>query len=390
MSNVEVKLWKQKRKMASGKLVHYWQLVWKDTSGKKQTKTLGKCSEITATEAKAARRDHELKINTGEARRDRGERLRLDEFRIYYQQRRTRYTEKASRLHKTHQKISPGTAVEHDMTARYLIQHFGPEKLLDTITAVDADDFLTALAAGKLEAARIQTSREYELTENALRKHCRHAKAIFGWARAMGLIIANPFGDFAAPSLPGPPKAQISREDFRTLIAPATQPWRAFLALCRLAGLRREEARTLPWSGQATDKFGQEHWVGVDFEAEHTRISLVSAKTGHHRVVPVDKELEAILTATFDAAPAGSNRVAHPITRNNLTRKAQELITAAGLKSWPKFYNALRASRENEWKEGGFAEATYAAWMGHGIGISRTNYVCPTEAEFARATGKAA
>jgi hypothetical protein len=36
--------------------------------------------------------------------------------------------------------------------------------------------------------------------------------------------------------------------------------------LCRLAGLRREEARVLPFIGKALDRDGVQRRVGVDFE----------------------------------------------------------------------------------------------------------------------------
>ncbi len=46
----------------------------------------------------------------------------------------------------------------------------------------------------------------------------------------------------------------------------------------------------------------------------------------------------------------------------------------------------MRSSCENDWKEQGFAEATYCAWIGHDPKVSRKHYVAPTEAEYARVT----
>ena len=70
-----------------------------------------------------------------------------------------------------------------------------------------------------------------------------------------------------------------------------------------------------------------------------------------------------------------------------MTKKAQEFTRAAGLEPWPKFYQSMRVSRENDWKLAGFAEATYAKWLGHSETVSRQHYVSPTDAEFSAAVG---
>ena len=50
------------------------------------------------------------------------------------------------------------------------------------------------------------------------------------------------------------------------------------------------------------------------------------------------------------------------------------------------FFQSMRSSCENDWKEQGFAEATYCAWIGHDPKVSRKHYVSPTEAEYAQVT----
>ena len=115
---------------------------------------------------------------------------------------------------------------------------------------------------------------------------------------------------------------------------------------------------------------------------------MVAPKTGMYREIPIRPELEAILTQTHADVPAGTNRVCHPISANNLTRKIQKLIRAAGLEPWAKGFQSLRSSAENDWKLLGVAEATYSAWQGHDPSVSRKNYVRPTDAEFAAVTGK--
>ena len=53
---------------------------------------------------------------------------------------------------------------------------------------------------------------------------------------------------------------------------------------------------------------------------------------------------------------------------------------------WPKFFQAMRSSCENDWKTAGLAEPTYTAWLGHSATVSRQHYVAPTAAEFDRVT----
>ena len=88
----------------------------------------------------------------------------------------------------------------------------------------------------------------------------------------------------------------------------------------------------------------------------------------------------------FDAAAIGQATVCG-LSEHNLTRFAERFAKTAKLKPWPKIYQALRSSCENEWKVDGVAEPTYAAWLGHSPTVSRKHYVSPTEAEFAAVSG---
>lgn len=54
----------------------------------------------------------------------------------------------------------------------------------------------------------------------------------------------------------------------------------------------------------------------------------------------------------------------------------------ARLKAWPRLYQSLRSSTENDWKALGVPGATYVVWMGHSSKVSREHYVRPLGAEF--------
>ena len=156
-------------------------------------------------------------------------------------------------------------------------------------------------------------------------------------------------------------------------------------ALQRLGGLRREEARTLPWSATAADSDGVECLWGIDWE--RGRICLVAEKTSHYRETPICQELRTILEEVKLAAPDDPSP-AHTVSFNNLTRIGKKIIEDAGLTPWPKTFQAMRSSCENDWKEDGIAEATYTAWLGHSAEVSRKSYVAPKDSEFDRVVGK--
>ena len=142
----------------------------------------------------------------------------------------------------------------------------------------------------------------------------------------------------------------------------------------------------MPWDGHATDRRGKRHWVGVDWDRR--RIGVVG-KGHRYRELPICPRLHTILLDAFQDARDGSV-TATGLTTNNLTRQAQRHARAADVAVWPKFFQAMRSSCENEWKQGGVAEPTYCAWMGHSSKVSREHYVSPTESEFDSITQVAA
>ena len=149
----------------------------------------------------------------------------------------------------------------------------------------------------------------------------------------------------------------------------------------------------MPWFGHATDSDGQRHWVGVDWDRH--RICVVgnckgSRRSLRYRELPIRPLLYRLLRKAFESSGA---RFQHPqsgqsdaitgISPHNLIRLAKTIAADAGLKPWPKMYQAMRSSCENDHKLRGVAEATYSAWMGHSPEVSRKHYTAPTDQEFA-------
>ena len=377
-------LMRRKIKLKSGRSVVHWMLRWPGTgltakgNVKYVTESLGRC---TRAEAEDARRKKIADLSTGAAAIDRPDKIRLAQLKTLYLERRTRdkgssYT--SGRWHKRYPKIGKATLDLHRMTLRYLIQHFGANCLIETITPMQATEFFDALAVGKLEGARKKSKRTYTLGEQTIRGRIRDCKTIFGWAATFGLITASPFGGFCGTPLPTDPKHYVTMDDFEKLLGAAPTPgWRAMFGLCRLAGLRRGEAQGLPWSGEAKDKQGRTRRIGVDL-FKH-RLYIVAVKTHMYRVIPIVPQLLEILADVYHPDQA----TVTGLPPNNLNRNGRSMaFERAGLTPWADFFHAMRKSAEDDWKTRGVAEATYAAWLGHSTKVSRENYVSPTEAEF--------
>ena len=379
---------KSKTKDGRPKVAMYYQLQWQSggttPSGKPklETQQLGR---VTRARAEELRREKIAELAGGSAQWTvrRGPALTLGRFAQEYLDARKQPEQTTSVRHKHYPRLKSTTLVEHDVALRYLIEHCGELHGLDTIGETEAEAFLEALAVGRLGGARKPGAHAIDPGEQSVRKHTRTLRAVWAWAHHHGMVATNPFAAFHSRPLPTEPGHHVTIAELDALLKVApSDGWRCMFALCRLAGLRRDEARTLPWSDRVRDHRGEYRTVGIDWDTK--RLHIVSTKNQRYRVVPMVPGLESMLLESFGQAADGAGSITG-LSPHNLTRKAQEFTRAAGLEPWPKFYQSMRVSRENDWKLAGFAEATYAKWLGHSVTVSRQHYVSPTESEFAAA-----
>ncbi len=245
--------------------------------------------------------------------------------------------------------IKPRTRINLLQVRKNLVTHFGEDRLLGDITPGDTDEWRGWLLG-----------REKPLGANTVRRHCGRAKQLFRAAMRKRLIAENPFADMRDCSV----RANRSREFFlrredaeKVLAACPDHEWRLIFALARFGGLRTPSETLLL------------RWADVDWE--RGRLLIRSPKTEHHegkdsRLVPIFPELRPHLEAAWDHAAEGAEFV---IARRrdsgiNLRTQLLRIIAKAGLTSWPKLFQNLRATRETELAET-YPLHVVVAWLGN-------------------------
>ena len=260
----------------------------------------------------------------------------------------------------------PNTAKNYQTTRKSLLDFFGSEKPIASITAGDCDDWYEKQVADKYASATIG-------------RNVKRARQFFRAAVRRKLISENPMQDVKAAA-----QVNKSREFFVTrdmiekvIEACPNAEFRLIVALARYAGLRTpSEILTLTW--------GEVNW-------ENNRIRITSTKTEHHdgkgyRVIPLFPELRPYLEAVFDQAEPGTKYV---ITRYrdgnaNLRTQLVRIIERAGVKQWPRIFQNLRSSRETELTEE-YPIQVACAWIGNSEAVAKKHYLQVTEEHFQRA-----
>ena len=262
--------------------------------------------------------------------------------------------------------IKPSTRCNLEQVRRNLVDYFGADRLLASITPGDADEFRVNLLD--------------KLGENTVRRNCGRAKQFFRAAVRKQLIRENPFADMKGCAV----KATTDRMYFITqevaekvLEACPDAQWRLLFALSRYGGLRCPS----------------EHLAlrldDVDWERD--RITVHSPKTEHHegkesRQIPIFPELRPYLNEVWDQAPPGTEYL---ITRYrsgnaNLRTQLERIIRKAGLQPWPKPFQNLRSTRETELAER-FPMHVVCAWIGNTQAVAAKHYLQVRDEDFDRA-----
>ncbi|MCX7422515.1 MAG: tyrosine-type recombinase/integrase [Planctomycetia bacterium] len=286
--------------------------------------------------------------------------------------------------------VKDGTRVFYGHTRRNLIDVFGADRPLTSITAGDADDFRRYLQqhceqrVSKVDG-KLRTNSP--LAAATVARRCSLARTFFRDAVRRKLIDANPFEDIGGGNKANPERSHfIDKETIAKVIdACPNAEWRLLVALSRFGGVRvPSEALTL-------------HWRDIDWSAD--RMLIHSPKTEHHagkatRVVPLFAELRPYLEDVFDQAPEGSDFVLPSLQREaaqlgdwravNLRTRFQKIVKKAGQAPWPRLWHNLRASRQTELTES-FPAHVVSAWLGNSERIAAAHYLQVLDSHFQKA-----
>ena len=270
--------------------------------------------------------------------------------------------------------VKPATKEVWSQIVRNLLDHFGEERDLASVTEGDAEDFKMFLVGQKLASTTVS-------------KRLQFARMFFRAAKKRKLITENPFAEVSAKAVLRQDRHRfITREETDRLLAVCNPTWRVIVALSRYGGLRcPSEVLSL-------------RWQDVDWEAG--RIVVQSPKTEHHvgkasRTIPLFVELRPILTDAFEIAPKGAEYVVdgdHREAANtdsgwrncNLRTQFERLVKRAGLKPWPRLFHAMRAARETELAKE-YPIHVVTAWLGNSPRIALKHYLQVTDADFEQA-----
>lgn len=296
--------------------------------------------------------------------------------------------------------VKAGTGVFYGHTKRNLIDLFGADRPLTSITPADADDFRRQLMSEQeSREADGKRHKRKALSAATVARRCSLARTFFKDAVRRKLIGENPFDDVVGGPSHNPDRQRfIDHETIaKVLDAAPSAEWRLLIAFSRYAGLRvPSEPCSLRWR---------------DIDWEGNRMTIHSPKTEHHsgkakRVVPIFAELKPYLDEVFAVATNGFEQSVNPddwilpaFRREaakagdwrgvNLRTQFEKIIKRAAVEPWPRLWHNLRASRQTELEER-FPSHVVCAWLGNSEAIARKHYLQVREVDFQKAAQKAA
>lgn len=269
--------------------------------------------------------------------------------------------------------LKPGTVELYETAIAYLVEYIGADTPIDTITSMTAAEWRADL-------------RDRGLSEQTIRKHVRHAKAIFGdrhGAVRHKLIAESPFADEAS----APPKvandwSYVPESDIETLIEAATS-WdmRCLIALTRYAGMRPNEVRRLRWS----DVNWSEHKLSIWPDRSDEGSMAVGTKQGQ-RICPIRPRLHRLLLDAFEAAPDGAEYVVQ-IKKGSMYAALKKVCADAAVPYPADPYKTFRKNLRSDWAAEGIGPDDLSKFLGHDKDVSFEHYHQTKSETWARLTG---
>lgn len=264
--------------------------------------------------------------------------------------------------------IQTSTTTQLQTARRWLVEYFGADRRLDSISPGDADLYRLWLQGKQ--------------APNTANRLCGRARQFFRAALRLRLIGENPFNDMEGLAVGPSPKVRMAYIDGKTadavLRACPNDEWRVIFALARYGGLR------------VPSEIFSLLWADVDWDNE--RLLVKCQKTKRHegkavRIVPLFAELRQQLELWRKVAPPDQETVLRPTVsrKTNLRSGLIRILKKANIEPWPKLYQNLRATRSTELRDH-FPAHVVASWLGHSVKVADKHYNQVTEEHFRKAT----
>ena len=242
-----------------------------------------------------------------------------------------------------------------------LLEYFGADRNIGSITPGDAEDFRAWL--GKQNAYR----KDGKLAATTVSKRCQRAREFFDVAIKKRWLSENPFSVLRGWVDSNPSRMEfVDRDKIAKVMKNCDAEWQLILGLCRFGGLRcPSEVNALCW-----------HHVDWDENVFHVQSPKTERYAGKaSRVVPIFAELRPYLEEAWDRAGDGA---VHVIRRRcsgqALTNQLERILKRANVPQWEKLFQNLRSTRETELMER-FPTHVVCAWIGNSPRIARRHYL---------------
>lgn len=322
----------------------HWTAAWGTGKGRKR-QTLGSKARLSKREALGKCRELAAKHLINPGARDAGKAPALGVW--------------LDELARLRTDLAEGTVLLFKNTGDYLKEHYGAETRLDRITKLAAAGFKPFVGAKKNRAGE-------SIAEATVNAHIARARLIFGEAKDKDLISFNPFESVAC----SPPQMErdwhyVSEADLeKAMVECSNDAWRCMLALCRLAGLRRSEARALKWQDIK--------WSAPATLTIKPRRNKRTTKE-HTRIVPIVARLYEILNKTFIDCHDATFGPCDGVGSNNIERNTRAIMARAGLPDYKKPLHTLRKNLVTDWQTK-YPPLDVAAWLGHDVKVAAQHY----------------
>jgi len=284
----------EKKRLKSGREVEYWICRWHDSRGKYRSKSLGRKNKLTHKQARKKAVTLQVEFEKNAAIRS-SKRLTLKELaETFIEFKKTRWSKSSLKRNKNFLGV--------------VIDFFGEKTSIDSIRRLDATQLETALSK--------RQGRTGNAERNTINCYLRIACAMFKFAVENELLMRNPFQSMVTAARVAP-WVYVSPDEFTRIMSELPEKFKLVFALCRLAGLRKEEAMNLQWR---------------DINFQNNRIHVCTKdgwqpKRGKERFVPICPELQSYLLEAFQDAQDGA-------------------VSVFGFRFYSQDYDRIRAARE--------------------------------------------